>query len=80
MPRNDPARQPAPGDARDPLRDPLGTDPPQQPPKADVGADEPQLAVDFGELEVVHPDHLCAVGVHDLLVQEVPCEAQRVRR
>src|SRR5688572_13805856 len=80
MPGDDPARQLLPRDAYDALRQALGADATEQPAEADVGTDEPQLAVDFGELQVVHAHDLRAVRVDDLLVHEVAREAQRLLR
>jgi len=53
---------------------------PQQPAHPDIRADEPQLAGALLELQVVHPHHLGAVRVHDLLVEEIASEPEGLRR
>src|SRR5688500_4362037 len=80
MPGDDPARQLLASETDDALRQTLRADAPEQPAESDVGTDEPQLAVDFGELQVIHAHDLRAVRVNDLLVHEIARQAQRLLR
>src|SRR5207247_6492167 len=80
VPRDDPARQPPPGEPGDALGDGLGADPAEQTPEADVCADQAKLPVDLGELQIVHAHDLGAVRVDDLLVQQVTGEAKCLGR
>jgi lysyl-tRNA synthetase class I len=54
----------------------LAADAAKEPPQTDIGADQAQLPVDLGELEVVHADDLGAVRVDDLFVEQVSGESQ----
>jgi len=58
----------------------LRADPPEDPAHPDVRADQPQLAFDLRELEVVHPHDLRAVRIDDLLVEKVAREAEGLGR
>src|SRR5207247_7657159 len=80
VPGDDPARQPAPCEPGHALGHALRTDPPQKAAQAHVRADEAQLALVLRQLQVVHTYDLGAVGVDDLLVEEVASEAERLGR
>src|SRR2546427_7842605 len=80
MPRDDPARQLLTRESDDALGQTFRADPSQESAQPDVGADEAQLPVDLGELQIVHAHDLRAVRVDDLLVHEVAREAQRLLR
>jgi hypothetical protein len=78
MPRDDPAREPPAGEPDDALGQRLGADATQLAAKPNVGANQAKLPIDVGELEVVHAHDLRAVGVDDLLVEEISGEPQGV--
>src|SRR5882762_8584903 len=80
MPRDDAAREPPPGEPGDALGDGLGADPAEEAAEAHVRAHQAQLTVDLGELKIVHAHDLRAVGVDDLLVEEVSGEPKRLCR
>src|SRR3981189_224538 len=74
VPGDDAARELASGDPEHTLSQALGADAPQETAQTDVRADEAQLAVDLRELQVVHAHDLRAVGIDDLLVEQVAAE------
>src|SRR6266542_3193292 len=79
MPGDDPARQFLPGDADETLRETLGTDTSKESAETNIRADQAQLTLHLRELQIVHANDLGAVGIDDLLVQEVSAEADRLR-
>jgi len=52
----------------------LGSEPPQQRLQAHVHADHPDLVAHLGQVQVGRPDHLNLVGVHELVIEDVPCQ------
>lgn len=54
-----------------PAPEPFVPQPSGNSPKADVGGDDAEKILAVAKLQVVHPDHLGAVHVHDLLVEDV---------
>ena len=67
-------REIAPKEPRDRLAQTLQSEPAEQTPEPDVGADEKHLAATLDQLEVVDADDAPAVGVDDLLVENVAAE------
>ena len=50
----------------------LGAKAPQQGLQAHIHTDQPDLVAHLGEIQVGGPDHLDLVGVHELVVEDVP--------
>ena len=63
--------------AREPL---FPAEAPHQPAQPDIEVHQAQLGVDAQEVQVVHPHHLGAEGVHDLLVEDLLAQADRLGR